>query len=861
MFKKSSASISARTFFALLLTASLLIPLPKFSSVHAAPLGTGECAQSVTDLTGSVVREGNYCLVAIKGPAVTSGSSGSWTVPVGVNKIEYLLVGGGGAGGFSAGGGAGGFFETSTPVNAYSGTQVSIAIGSGGAAGTQSSAAKNGSKTTFGAVSVGGGGGGAVLASELNAGSSVTNAVTGFEGSGGGAMASNLTSIMGNQSGSAASASLTPLETVTGQPAGSTGNQDQARNSGGSALKIFSYATYSGTTRYGTFIGGGGGGGAGASGGNQYWSSSATDVCDVATGKKICFAPGNGGNGLSTAFINQSASQSSLGIGQYVDSRTYFSGGGGGRYNFDSATNAFNSNYYSTFSYALGGTGGKGGGGGGYATGTSNSGGGGGGTGKAGGSGVVLIRYAIPQVLSVSATAQSSTEIDLTWVRQASGLEAISGYTIEKSLKGANTWTNANTEGIPSPNTANGTRVTGLVANTEYDFRVTPVFASGSGIVSAIVTAATSKSNQTVSWTPSNTNTSLANSPITPSSLATTNGDGIITYSIQSAGSTGCSVNSSSGVLTFSSTGNCVVRATASATTNYEYATKDVTFTITETITLPVVNSTSTATPSPSPSVKTTKKKVIKKSTGSKSATPKNSSQSPMNSVQPSPSPSATSSIPMNSQSASPIAVAPKSEFKALADAPYPGNGFEVPTPGQIITTVNNEVLETTVTQTSIDTKIELQDNSSLVLFTQNSQGSSIPVLGDGQIQIKDDSQVHAMLTGFQPNAPVEAWMFSSPIRLGGGATNASGEFIGQFAVDQDLPAGNHTLQINGLDTAGNVVSVAIGVTKTSDQNPLQVTESEMWSSQKQAATIVMATGAFVALVLVLKSYRRRQKN
>lgn len=90
---------------------------------------------------------------------------------------------------------------------------------------------------------------------------------------------------------------------------------------------------------------------------------------------------------------------------------------------------------------------------------------------------------------------------------------------------------------------------------------------------------------QSVNWTPSNTETIVTTSSLTPDAPASTNGDGAISYSIHSAGGTGCSWNASSGVLTFTAAGTCIVRATAAATANYAAATKDVTFTIGSTTT------------------------------------------------------------------------------------------------------------------------------------------------------------------------------------------------------------------------------------------------------------------------------------
>ena len=68
-------------------------------------------------------------------------------------------------------------------------------------------------------------------------------------------------------------------------------------------------------------------------------------------------------------------------------------------------------------------------------------------------------------------------------------------------------------------------------------------------------------------------------SPNTPSVLASTSGNGAITYAVTVAGSTGCSVDSSTGVLTYTSAGSCTVRVTAAATSTYLAGYTDVMFT------------------------------------------------------------------------------------------------------------------------------------------------------------------------------------------------------------------------------------------------------------------------------------------
>lgn len=86
---------------------------------------------------------------------------------------------------------------------------------------------------------------------------------------------------------------------------------------------------------------------------------------------------------------------------------------------------------------------------------------------------------------------------------------------------------------------------------------------------------------QLVTWAPTNTTADTSISTLTPDALASGAGGGAITYTVQSAGTTGCQVNSSSAVLTFIATGSCVIRATAAAAGSYVSDYVDLTFNIT----------------------------------------------------------------------------------------------------------------------------------------------------------------------------------------------------------------------------------------------------------------------------------------
>ena len=90
---------------------------------------------------------------------------------------------------------------------------------------------------------------------------------------------------------------------------------------------------------------------------------------------------------------------------------------------------------------------------------------------------------------------------------------------------------------------------------------------------------AVTRGTTNVVWAPT-TAVTIPQSPLTPSSLAISPGGGTISYSVDDATTTGCAVNSSTGELTYSASGTCVVRATSAQTPQWESAFTTVTFTI-----------------------------------------------------------------------------------------------------------------------------------------------------------------------------------------------------------------------------------------------------------------------------------------
>ncbi len=105
---------------------------------------------------------------------------------------------------------------------------------------------------------------------------------------------------------------------------------------------------------------------------------------------------------------------------------------------------------------------------------------------------------------------------------------------------------------------------------------------------SSAITITISRATQTVTWAPT-TDVNLSQSPLTPSVLASALGSAGISYAVTNAGTTSCTVNSSTGVLTYTAIGSCQITATSAQTATYNTGTTAVTFVISTTPGAPTI--------------------------------------------------------------------------------------------------------------------------------------------------------------------------------------------------------------------------------------------------------------------------------
>jgi hypothetical protein len=232
---------------------------------------------------------------------VNEGTSPSLTDSPPTYSVDFLVIAGGGSGGWqgnSGGGGAGGYRTSTQSVT--SGTVITVTVGDGGAGITSSGSGNNGSNSSISGsglttiTSAGGGGGGSFLTSGNNGGSGGGAGYSGSTGASGNTPSTSPS--QGNNGGDGAGSNPPAYGAGGGGGAGAVGQNGTSSKGGDGGAGLASSITGSSVTR----AGGGGGGtdatiGSGGSGGGG--NGATNNVNDATSGTANT---GSGGGATDT---------------------------------------------------------------------------------------------------------------------------------------------------------------------------------------------------------------------------------------------------------------------------------------------------------------------------------------------------------------------------------------------------------------------------------------------------------------------------------------------------------------------------------------------------------------------------------
>ena len=166
---------------------------------------------------------------------------------------------------------------------------------------------------------------------------------------------------------------------------------------------------------------------------------------------------------------------------------------------------------------------------------------------------------------------------------------------------------------------------------------------------------------------------------------------------------------------------------------------------------------------------------------------------------------------------------------------------------GQTYAVVRGQKVKARVSQLKGTLVITLPNDVTVTIGASGSDPDSAKVAADGILRVFKDQTVEVNAEGLVGGTTYTVFMFSDPVELGRGSATASGTVKTLVRVPKDAKAEQHTLQVNGVGTGGEVVSVSMGFKVIERQNNTRI------------AVLAIALGMLLALLGGRPVFRRRR--
>jgi uncharacterized repeat protein (TIGR02543 family) len=169
---------------------------------------------------------------------------------------------------------------------------------------------------------------------------------------------------------------------------------------------------------------------------------------------------------------------------------------------------------------------------------------------------------------------------------------------------------------------------------------------------------------------------------------------------------------------------------------------------------------------------------------------------------------------------------------------------------GESTASIRGQQVNVSTTQIENALLLTLPNNVRVRIGRLETSSESVPISADGALRMYRNDTVDVDVAGFVPGTTYTVFMFSDPVELNRGVTNAEGQINQVVAMPKDVEYGDHTLQVVGVGPDGEVVSISLGF--------------EVLERTSNTFIVVTALGAAVLLALLggrpIFSRRRRDQ-
>lgn len=137
-----------------------------------------------------------------------------------------------------------------------------------------------------------------------------------------------------------------------------------------------------------------------------------------------------------------------------------------------------------------------------------------------------------------------------------------------------------------------------------------------------------------------------------------------------------------------------------------------------------------------------------------------------------------------------------------------------------------------------------------VVFGALNSDGTSKGLSSTGSIDLSRGDLISVRVEGFEPEADVQFWLFSTPRLLNSTKANDAGRIASEVAIPDDVSPGDHRFVLSSTNSDGDQVNLAVGIN-------LQTNNAGDFRWGVLLAFVVLGTGALAAFFLPAVLRRR----